>query len=445
MRLRRLTLPFITLLLTVSLVAAQNADCVAGVQAIIEAAQAACPNVGINEVCYGSAPLTVQPRPNVRLNFSEPGDIATLAAVESLIGSPFDAEAGEGAVAIMNIRANLLEGAVRLVAFGDFEIQNLSHMSADFIALPVRSRYTTGTNVRSLPSPESEVVGALRAGEFYAAVGRTEDAAWVMLQTGGWAAVDALLSDHDLTALAVVESDTSFEDADLDGTLYGTMGAVQLRTGLDDAPCAGAPDSGLLVQSPDGQNTPLIRVNGLPVEFSGTVLFQTTPERKTVLTVLEGEARSAAFNKLSGGQQLVYGYQGEIIQAAAPTTYNYARARYLPLALLPREIELPFSLGGLIYPFVPGTGFLNTIPADGTCTVAWAGDVNVRSGPGTNYPIRQGVPGGYYAEPDARAVGTDGRVWWRLAEAIWLSADTTVGAGACGTLPLVDPPPLESG
>ena len=139
-----------------------------------------------------------------------------------------------------------------------------------------------------------------------------------------------------------------------------------------------------------------------------------------------------------------FGTEGDTMFFDAPTDYNYVLARNLPLALLPRPIELPFSTGGLITPFEPGTGFLNTIPADAACTVAWTANVNLRAGPGTNYPIRQGIAGGYYALPDSRAVGTDGRLWWRLADAIWLAADNTAAAGACGSLPLVDTPPLPA-
>jgi hypothetical protein len=133
---------------------------------------------------------------------------------------------------------------------------------------------------------------------------------------------------------------------------------------------------------------------------------------------------------------------GQNIEYTSPEDFFYTRLRNLPLSVLPREIELPFSTGGLITPFEPGTGFLNTIPADDACTVAWTVDVNLRAGPGTDYPIRQGIGGGYYGLPDARAVGTDGRLWWRLADGIWLAADNTAAAGACGALALVEAPPL---
>jgi len=118
------------------------------------------------------------------------------------------------------------------------------------------------------------------------------------------------------------------------------------------------------------------------------------------------------------------------------------RARNTPLALLPRPINLPFSLVGVLQAFEPNTGFLQSLPADGQCVVAWSAAVNLRSGPGTQYPIRESSPAGFAAQPDARAVGLDGVLWWRLAEGIWVNSNGTAIAGVCGLLPVIDPPPL---
>ena len=93
---------------------------------------------------------------------------------------------------------------------------------------------------------------------------------------------------------------------------------------------------------------------------------------------------------------------------------RFSRVRY--------GYELPFSLGGVIFSFTPGTGFLQTFAADAPCVAAWTADVNLRGGPGTNYPIRRGVTGGFYGNPDARAIGSDSAVWWRLVDGVWIAA-----------------------
>jgi hypothetical protein len=165
------------------------------------------------------------------------------------------------------------------------------------------------------------------------------------------------------------------------------------------------------------------------------------------VSVREGELLYGDGKTLEAGERIHYGFQGDTVVYSTPDAYYYAHARYLPLLLLPREFELLFSVGGVIKPFTPGTGFLTTIGADAACTVAWTVDVNFRSGPGTENPIRQGVAGGYYDNADGRAAAADGSLWWRLADGIWLAVDDTYTAGACGdeSVPLVEPPPLPSG
>jgi hypothetical protein len=237
-----------------------------------------------------------------------------------------------------------------------------------------------------------------------------------------------------LSVLHVVAPDDVIAD-----DFYGSMQAFRFQTALEDAPCAGASDSGVLVQATN--DTALLMVNGLSIGFTGTLWLQTTEDHKTVLNILDGTASYLEALR-NAGDSILFSQQDDAMVFESQNDYHYTRARYLPLTLLPREFELPFSLGGVITPFEPGTGFLDTIPVDGACTVAWSSDVNLRAGPGRDYPIRQGVFGGYYALPDARAQGTDGALWWRLAEGIWVVADNTAAAGACGALPLVDPPAL---
>ena len=224
---------------------------------------------------------------------------------------------------------------------------------------------------------------------------------------------------------------------------FAPMQTFNLHTGLEDSPCAGVPDSGLLIQTPNNISTNLV-VNGAALNITGTLLLQTTSDSKTVLSVLEGEVLYADGKRLKPAERLEYGFQGDKVLYGSPSEYDYANARHLPLVLLPHEFELPFALGGVIFPFTPGTGFLQTFAATSPCVAAWTADINLRGGPGTNYPIRRGVAGGFYGKPDARAVGSDGAVWWRLVDGVWIAADYTAAAGACGDLPLVSPPPLPS-
>lgn len=424
-------------LLSVQLALAQSLDCPAIYQAVIEAAKEACTKINQNEACYASEMVTPQPRPNVRLDFGEAGDTVGLSSLSGLQTSAFDSEAESFGVAVMNIRADLLTGGLTAIALGDVTLQNQSAASEDFIAIDVRVTSRTGANVRERPSADSTVVRQLFSGDRVKVIGRLEDSTWLRL-ADGWVSAELIQSALELEPLLVLTAESEAND------LYGPMQNIHLRTGLDDAPCKELPDSGLLIQTPAGASATLI-VNDAPLVFAGTVLVQTTVESKTVLSVLEGQLIYGELQPLRPSERLEYGYQGEEIIYDYPSEYDYGRALHLPLELLPRQVTMPFALRGVVFPFTPGTGFLDTIPADGPCTAAWVADVNLRAGPGIEYPIRRGVPAGLYGLPDGRAIGSDGEVWWRLAEGVWIQANNTAAAGACGTLPLVTPPPLPAG
>jgi hypothetical protein len=336
----------------------------------------------------------------------------------------------------MNMRFNLIEGSVSAVAFGKTAIENSSEASNDFLPVEIVISELTGANVRAEPKPDAVVVRQVYSGDRIQAIGRLEDSTWVRV-VDGWISKDVIRSASDLSLLQKLAPDSQTVDT------YAPMQSFKLRTGIEDYPCAGAPESGLLLQTPVGVFTDIV-VNSAPLSVTGTLLLQTTADGKTVLSVLEGEVLYRDGYSLKPAERMEYGFQGEIIQYGSPSEYNFANARFLPLVLLPREFEIPFSLGGVIFPFTPGTGFLQGFAADAACVAAWTVDVNLRGGSGTNYPIRRGVTGGFYGKPDARAIGSDGEIWWRLVDGVWIVANSTVTAGSCGTLPLVAPPPLPS-
>lgn len=432
---RRILISLFCILLSSS-VLAQSVDCTTIAQKAIESARKACTKLEQNQACYGNAKVEIQPRDNVRLAFAKAGDVAPLASLKSVSTSVFDADAKTWGLSIMNVRADLLDGNLTTIAFGKTTLENKSEASNDFVALEITVTEPKGANLRAKPEAEAAIVRGVYSGDRLQAIGRTEDSTWFRI-ADGWISKDVIRSEADLSKLQVLAPDSEIAD------VYAPMQTVSLHTDIDDSPCAGAPESGLLIQTPEAVSTNLV-INGANLSLTGTLLLQTTAESKTVLSMLEGELFYADGRRLKPAEEIEYGFQGDTITYSAPVEYDYANARYLPLVLLPREFELPFSLGGVIFSFTPGTGFLQTFTTDSPCVAAWTVDVNLRGGPGTNYPIRRGVTGGFYGKPDARAIGSDGAVWWRLVEGVWIAADNTVAAGACGTLPLVSPPPLPS-
>ncbi|MDX1991961.1 MAG: SH3 domain-containing protein [bacterium] len=434
--------------------AAASVTCPAVVRTALEEAARACTGTTINSLCYGSGQLDWRSRETA--DFADPGDAVDVALVESLSLRGFvftetgNAAANGYSIAILRPRANLTEGALTMVAFGEVVLENISDAPPDFVAREVVVRRGPGANVRTSPDDSGEVIGAYYWGQTLTAIGRTTDSTWLrVLAEGqaGWVRAELVTAEFDITLLAETAPDDS-------PVLYAPFQAFDVTTSQFDSPCPDeldetGPESGVLIQTPNLAQAAQIVVNNLPLTFNGTLYLQTTPEA-LLINLFEGEVTlgDARFGTelltLQPGEMATVGLDAEGLYAAYPDAaeeYSFVRSQSAPLSLLPRPVNLPFSLVGVVQPFEPNTGFLQSLPADGQCVVAWSVAVNLRSGPGRDYPIWQGLAGGYAAQPDARAVGTDGMLWWRLAPGVWLNSDATGIAGLCGLLPLVDLPP----
>jgi hypothetical protein len=71
-----------------------------------------------------------------------------------------------------------------------------------------------------------------------------------------------------------------FGDVELENaatTAQSPLQAFYLRTGIGAPACEEAPESGLLVQTPEGVEEVLFNINGVDVSLGSTVLFQTDP------------------------------------------------------------------------------------------------------------------------------------------------------------------------
>lgn len=73
------------------------------------------------------------------------------------------------------------------------------------------------------------------------------------------------------------------------------------------------------------------------------------------------------------------------------------------------------------------------------CTVSTGTNANQRSGPGTNFDLAGALAAGISATVDGQATGTDGFVWWRLGEGVWVRSDVVDEAGDCEGMPIMQP------
>lgn len=68
------------------------------------------------------------------------------------------------------------------------------------------------------------------------------------------------------------------------------MQAFTLQTGVGDAGCDEAPESGVMIQTPDGVESVTFNVNGVDMEIGSTVMLQAEPEGDLTVATMEGAA-----------------------------------------------------------------------------------------------------------------------------------------------------------
>ncbi|MDX2078141.1 MAG: hypothetical protein SFZ02_17045 [bacterium] len=133
---------------------------------------------------------------------------------------------------------------------------------------------------------------------------------------------------------------------------FSPMQAFYLTTGIGDSNCAEAPESGMLVQTPEGVGSVNFVVNGVEVAMGSTVFFQAETPDQLIGSTVEG---AATFTVDDETYPIVAGTRFGIAESDddggfeplmdAPESYELEGFEALPLDLLEREIEIepPFD------------------------------------------------------------------------------------------------------
>jgi uncharacterized protein YraI len=404
-----------------------------------------CEETGTSEACYGSRDVTLSIADTDASDgepFAFPGERVRLYQIETLTSGAMDVEIGNYGITTMAIP--LPETALlTMLVFGDVTLDNLG---AGLITTTVQVTNANGVLARAEPESEAAQVGAFGRGTLLTATGQAEDGVWLRVQladgASGWVLAGGVVLAENTAAsmdeLAIIE-------ADADEIVYAPMRAITLVTGIAasdirDAPCPAAPDSGLLLQTPEATSATLL-VNGFAVGLAGTIFLQASADDTLHVNVLEGEAIVRGEDDPS--QTVAAGTVYIAQTGQPPVPYDYERLERLPRELLPRPVMLAVDWQRVLIPAQDNP--LAGIAADAVCTIAVGSPVNVRVGPGRDYALRGSLLAGQSVQPDGRAAGIDGRAWWRLMPGAWVSVDVTVAAGDCAAVPFVDvlPRPLS--
>lgn len=435
-----------TLFLIIQVALAQPAYCAPLVNAAYKAAEA-CLEAEDGSLCYGAGPLFVEGSEPLQ----EAGETQALNDL-NVVSGVFDLEAEAWTVA--QLRPVTRFGTLNMILMGDSTLYN---MGASSPVPTVRLRVTerTGANVRTAPNPDAALAGVLLSGQFTPAIGRTPTSDWfqVMTETGVtgwvWSELVRVEDGEDLESIPIA---TQASATPL--TLRNPFESFRLISAAQDSPCADQPNSGLVIQSPEANRQIEIIANDIPIQFAGTLYLQAPATGDFIISVLEGYANVTAGNITQTpieGQRVRVQWDAEaeaLTTPRPPQPYRYIELVALPFTLLPRTNIIPeVSLEGIVTPAAPHGGILEGVLAEHTCTVAVRGEVRVRYGPGTEYPVQGTLQPGESVNPDARALSLDGVIWWRIRPTLWVSADIVAAAGDCSArLPLVEElPPIPQG
>ncbi len=348
MKIARL-LPFAVLILLFSILILPvvAADCPDIVKTALDATDKACSAIGRNQACYGNIQLSAEPQSDVpAFAFTKPGDLADIGGMKMLTLSPLDATADTWGVALMKVQANLpdtLPGQnVSFVLFGDVQIENA--VGAVPAALAVSAKQVI--NVREQPSKTGKVVSPLQPGVELVADGISEDSDWLRVHNAdssiqGWVSAGIVTVIGDVKMLAVVNADAPH---------YSPMQAFYFKSGLNDAPCTEAPDSGILIQTPQGAGKISLNVDGAAVTLGSTAYFQAQAGGEMTLSVVEGQGTITSAGKtviVPAGSRARVPLDANLTangEPVGPEPYDAAALAALPLRLMPQSIVVAPAL-----------------------------------------------------------------------------------------------------
>ncbi|NWF70388.1 MAG: SH3 domain-containing protein [Chloroflexi bacterium] len=323
-------------------------DCPAIVENALSVVREECQDLAIDEICYGYLVLDASPRAGVQqFRFVRPGDIADVVDIESLRLNAMDIARGFWGVVLMQIQTSPNSEPTTILLFGNVSLDTTSQF------VPVTA--DEDVRLRAEPTTSGEILGVLAQGESITANGRLEDGSWLRVRVPtsdntfrlGWLAAEFVTPSGDLSALPIVSPD---DEVGLDDVSFGPMQAFTLQTGSDDAPCSEAPNSGILVQSPEGAAAISISIDEVVIELNGTAFVQTNADGQLQVNQLDGASQVTANGETStavAGTSVSVQLGDDLTPVSgpsAPQPIDSNDVQALPTELLPDQVTVPTPL-----------------------------------------------------------------------------------------------------
>jgi hypothetical protein len=428
------------LLFVIPAVIAQEA-CPANVIRAFARAGAACTELERNQVCFGNG--TVQGVFDSRASdsFALVGERADVGLMQQLIVS----SETEYSIASMQLQMSLINtetgSNVSLLAFGNVTLSN---------QVPVRPLVpveATGVmNIRALPDIDADILAQYPLRTTVMANGILVEGDWLRVQIPdtseiGWLTREFVTTTGDLSNLNIVDVDTPFLRP------YQLMSLV---TGQDDAQCAGTPESGILLQSPNLTEAVEMTLNGLEMRLSGTVFVQAVPDSLMLLQQIEGNSLIRLGNErrwIVAGAEIALPLDTSLtvtsLANASPLTVdnlagvpvnnlNYRVS--IPKALTQTAIDTQIAALDSVPLVVANDSMMNSE----RCNRIVSGRAILYAGPGTFYEVIREINRGTRLYPVLRLTDTDGVSWWQLSNGHWMLASEAEITGNCGEIPVTE-------
>jgi hypothetical protein len=124
------------------------------------------------------------------------------------------------------------------------------------------------------------------------------------------------------------------------------MQAFYFQSGIGNAPCAGVPGDGILIQTPQGVGEIHLTINEAQISLGSTAFVQAQPNDEMVISVVEGQAQVSAFDKtviVPAGALTRTTLNANGVAAAPPADpepFDASALTALPIEVLPERIQI---------------------------------------------------------------------------------------------------------
>lgn len=425
-----------------AIVAQTPPTCPANVLLAFARMSAACAAVGLDEVCYGSGTVSAETFDAGAPTLQHAGDHVPAASLQEVTAA---SEPGTWSTALLSLRASLDRSqrqTLTMILFGSATLTNQVTPEPETPVLTIGS-----ANLRAEPRSDSPILARVNVNETLVANGRYE-AGWLRvfvpnMNAVGWVSTDVIQNAASLPLTQVESWD-----------YHRPFEIISFSSGAQDAPCEGAPGSGMLVQSPDVVHpVSLMLAPTLGFRLAGTAYLQGDTEDRLTIQVIDGFALISDGTRevyTPAGAQVVATFGAEIgVSDAQP--FDEAAVKNLPIANLPYRVRAipPMLTLDEIATLTARHLAAEATPApveptpDTTCRRVMVRADDLRAGPGDFYEITGSLRQGAAITAVLQAADPNGVIWYQTSGGSWVKAGSIAESGICLSVPTTvsAPPP----